>query len=89
MPSVIIHAIAAPIIFALLSSVYFRQFNYTAPLQTATIFVAFVIAVDFFVVALLMLKSFEMFTSPLGTWVPFALIFIATYLTGVYVQRRA
>ena len=87
--ALIIHAIAAPIIFALLSSVYFRQFNYTAPLQTATIFVAFVIAVDFFVVALLMLKSFEMFTSPLGTWVPFALIFIATYLTGVYVQRRA
>jgi len=86
--ALIIHAIGAPIIFAVLSFIYFTKFNYTTPLQTAAIFVAFVIAVDFFVVALLMLNSFEMFASPLGTWIPFVLIFIATYLTGRYVQKR-
>jgi len=87
--ALIIHAIGAPIIFAVLSSIYFTKFNYTSPLQTAAIFIGFVIAVDFFVVALLMLNSFEMFTSPRGTWIPFALIFMATYLTGRYMQSRS
>jgi hypothetical protein len=34
--------------------------------------------------------SFEMFGSILGTWLPFALIFTACYLTGIYmrVERR-
>ena len=76
----IIHAIAAPIFFAGVSLVYFSKFNYTAPLQTALIFVAFVIAMDFFVVAMLIIRSFDMFASLLGTWIPFALIFTSTYL---------
>jgi hypothetical protein len=84
----IVHAIVAPIFFAGVSLVYFRKFNYTAPLQTALIFIAFVIAMDFFVVAMLINRSFEMFTSPLGTWIPFALIFISTYLTGLFVLRK-
>ena len=37
----------------------------------------------FFVVALLINRSFEMFASLLGTWIPFALIFLSTYLTGL------
>jgi len=86
--ALIIHAIGAPLIFAVLSFIYFTKFNYTTPLQTAAIFVGFVIAVDFFVVALLILNSFEMFTSPLSTWIPFALIFMASYLTGLYMQKR-
>ncbi len=80
--TLIVHAIGAPIFFAVVSLVYFRKFNFTTPLQTATIFVTFVIAMDFFIVAMLINKSFEMFTSLLGTWIPFALIFTSTYLTG-------
>jgi hypothetical protein len=80
--ALIIHAIAAPIFFAIVSLVYFRKFNFTTPLQTAAIFIAFVIAMDFFVVAMLINRSFEMFASLLGTWIPFALIFASTYLTG-------
>jgi len=83
----IVHAVLAPIFFAIVSLVYFRKFNFTTPLQTAVIFIAFVMAMDFFVVAILINKSFEMFASLLGTWVPFALIFAATYLTGLFVQR--
>ncbi len=84
--ALIVHAIGAPIFFAIVSLVYFNKFNYTTPLQTALIFVGFVIVVDFLVVALLILKSLEMFASLLGTWIPFALIFTSTYLTGLYME---
>jgi hypothetical protein len=86
--TLIVHAITAPIFFAGVSWIYFRKFNFTAPLQTATIFIAFVIAMDFFVVAMLINRSFEMFTSLIGTWIPFALIFTSTYLTGLLTVNR-
>ncbi len=85
--ALMIHAVAAPIFFFVVSLIYFKKFNYTTPLQTAITFVGFVIAVDFFVVALLINKSLDMFTSLLGTWIPFALIFTSTYLTGLYTVR--
>ncbi len=80
--ALIIHLLAAPIIFSLISLLYFRKFSYTSPLSTAAIFVGTIILMDFFVVSLLIEKSFEMFLSPMGTWVPFLLIFLATYGTG-------
>ncbi len=83
--ALIVHAVAAPVFFTLISLVYFRNFGFTAPLQTAVVFTGFVIAVDFFVVALAILRSLDMFASLLGTWIPFALIFGATWLTGTYV----
>jgi len=86
--ALIIHAIAAPVFFIGISLVYFRKFNFTTPLQTALIFIAFVIAMDFFVVAMLIIRSFEMFTSLLGTWIPFALIFASTYLTGRVITSK-
>ena len=79
-----IHAFAAPVFFSAVSLSYFRNFHFTTPLQTALFFVAFVIAMDFLVVALLILGSFDMFASLLGTWIPFALIFVSTYLTGFF-----
>ena len=85
--ALVIHAIGAPIFFAVVSLIYFCKFNYTAPLQTALIFVGFVIVVDFFIVALLINRSLDMFASLLGTWIPFALIFISTYLTGLYIIK--
>jgi hypothetical protein len=87
--ALIIHAIGAPIIFTTISLVYFNKFNYTTPLQTALIFVSFIIVVDFFVVALMINRSLEMFASPLGTWIPFALIFTSTYITGWLTVRKA
>lgn len=87
--ALILHAIGAPIFFTNLSLVYFNRFNYTSPLQTALIFVSFVIVVDLFVVALMINRSLDMFTSLLGTWIPFALIFTSTYVTGLLTVRRA
>jgi len=87
--TLIAHAIGAPIIAIAVSSIYYKKFNYTTPLQTAIAFVSVVIAMDVFVVALVIEKSFEMFTSPIGTWIPISSIFLATYLTGVFVRRQA
>jgi hypothetical protein len=38
---------------------------------------------DVLVVALMIERSFEMFASPLGTWIPFALIFLSSWITGI------
>ncbi len=80
--ALIMHVIAAPIYFVLVSLIYFRKFNYTSPFTTAAILIAFVIVVDFFLVALAINRSLEMFRSLLGTWLPYILIFTATWMTG-------
>jgi hypothetical protein len=88
-PTLIAHAIGAPIYFAGVSMVYYTRFAYTTPLQTALAFTGFVVVLDFFLVALVIVRSLEMFTNPLGTWIPFVLIFTATWLTGLFVVRQA
>jgi hypothetical protein len=85
--AVILHLIGAPLIFALVSLIYFSKYNYTTPLATAAAFLAFVILMDIFVVALLINQSFEMFENPLGTWLPFALLFLSTFMTGKLTTR--
>jgi len=87
--TLIAHAIGAPIIAVVVSSIYYKKFNYTTPLQTAIVFVSVVIAMDVFIVALLIERSFEMFTSPIGTWIPISSIFLATYITGIFANKRA
>lgn len=84
----IVHAVGAPVIFTLISLFYFSKFNYTSPLQTGLIFFFIVILMDFFIVALIINRSFDMFRSPLGTWIPFGLIFLSTYLTGLLIERQ-
>ena len=85
--TLIIHAIAAPIFAALVSLDYYKKFGYTTPLQTAFIFLLFVIAMDAGLVAPVFEKSYEMFRSILGTWVPFVLIFLSTFITGLTVKK--
>jgi hypothetical protein len=54
---------------------------------TAAAFLGVVVFMDVFVVALLVQHSFAMFASFVGTWLPFALIFASTLLTGLFVTR--
>jgi len=84
--TLVIHAIAAPIIFAAISWFYFTRLAYTRPLTTAVAFTSVVIFMDFFLVALVINRSFDMFRSLIGTWVPFALIFLSTYITGLAIK---
>lgn len=86
--ALILHAVAAPIIFVTISWIYFKRFAFTGPLVTAALFVAVVIALDVVVVAMLIEQSFDMFGSAIGTWIPFALIFLATCATGTIFERR-
>jgi len=80
--TLVLHAIGAPVGFALFSLFYFRRYAFTSPMQTAAAFLGVVVALDLFLVAPVFEKSYVMFFSVLGTWIPFALIFAATYLMG-------
>lgn len=86
--TLLIHTIGAPVGFALLSLFYFRKFAFTSPIQTAILFLSIVVALDLFLVAPVFEKSFAMFGSVLGTWIPFALIFTATLITGLLTVKR-
>jgi hypothetical protein len=68
--TLLVHAIVAPLVFALLSMHFFRRYPAASPLRTSLGFVGIVVALDAFVVAPLIERSYAMFTSPLGTWIP-------------------
>jgi hypothetical protein len=87
--ALILHAIGAPVGFAFISRFYYRQFAYTSPGQTAAAFLGVVVFLDLFLVAPVFEKNYAMFSSILGTWMPFALIFAATYLTGRFGSSAA
>ena len=86
--TLVVHAIGAPLGFILISLLFFKKYAFTSSFQTALLFLAVVIGMDVFVVAMLIEKSFAMFASPLGTWLPLTLIFSATYFTGVFCKQR-
>jgi hypothetical protein len=65
--TLILHALGAPIIFSTISWFYFRNLRYTTPAQTGVVFLLVVILMDFFLVALVINQSLEMFQSLLGT----------------------
>ncbi len=84
--TLIVHAIAVPIVFGILSFLYHRYFHYTQPAQTGLIFMLSAMLLDAGIIAPFAEKSYAMFTSILGTWIPFGLIFLATYLVGRFTQ---
>jgi hypothetical protein len=86
--TLIIHAILAPIFAFVISLVYYKKFNYTSPILTAFIFLLFVFALDAGLVAPVFEKSYDMFKSVLGTWIPFTLIFLSTYVNGLIIKRK-
>jgi len=86
--ALIIHAIAVPLIFGSISAFYFRRFSGTSPLQTAVTFLLFAAVMDFFLVGLVIQRDLTMFASAIGTWIPFASIFLTTYVVGVWTTRR-
>ena len=84
-----IRAIAAPAFAALVSLVYFARFPAVTPLVAAAFVTVFIIVLDAALVAPVFEKSYAMFSSILGTWLPFLSIFAATYLTGTWVARHS
>ena len=86
--TLIVHLILGPIGFGLLSIYYHRRFGFTSPIVTAAVFLLFVAGMDFFLVGLVILKSLKMFTSVIGIWLPFGLIFIFSFGGGVWVKKN-
>lgn len=80
--ALVVHAVAAPLIFGLLSVLYFERFAYAGPLAIAAAFTGVVVVMDVLVVAMVIQRSFAMFRGVLGTWLPFGSIFGVTYLMG-------
>ncbi len=78
-----LHAVAAPLIFAAIAARYFAPRGARDPLPTALAWTAIVVVLDAGVVAGVALRSFAMFTSLAGTWLPLLLIFLTTWLTGL------
>ncbi len=87
--ALILHALAVPFIFTGISLMYFRRPGSASPLRAAAAFLGIVVFLDLFVVAWFIERSVAMFGSFVGTWLPFALIFLATWWTGRSVRRAA
>ncbi len=83
-----VHAFVAPIAFGLLTAHHFRRFPAASPVTTALAMVGLVVALDALLVAPVLERSWAMFRSILGTWVPFASIGAASYLAGRAVGGR-
>jgi len=80
--ALVLHAIAAPLIFVGLARQYFRARGARDPLPTAVTWTAVVALLDLVVVAGAVQHSLGMFRSLAGTWLPLALILLATWATG-------
>ena len=84
-----VHAVVAPVVFGLLTRRYARNVPGAAPAATAVALTGIVVALDAVVVAPLVERSFAMFRSAIGTWVPFGSILAASYLVGRTTSRRS
>jgi hypothetical protein len=80
--ALVVHAVAAPLIFVAVARHYFRERGARDPFPTALAFVFIVALLDLVVVAGLVQHSFALFASIAGTWLPFLLVFVATLVTG-------
>lgn len=78
----VLHAIAAPLFFTAIALNYFRARGARDPLATAIVWTAIVALLDFAIVAGGVQHNLGMFESIAGTWLPFTLIFFATWITG-------
>jgi hypothetical protein len=82
--ALVVHALAAPVLFAFVARRYFEARGAREPVATALAFVWIVASLNALVVAGLIQHSLRMFGSVLGSWVPLLLIFAVTWATGEF-----
>ncbi len=85
--TLIVHAVVAPVAFLGLAWWYSRLFPATSPKRVSGIMLGIVVGLDAFLVAPFLERSYAMFGSWLGTWLPFLLIAVAAY-AGATLGRR-
>jgi menaquinone-dependent protoporphyrinogen oxidase len=84
--AVVLHAVAAPVIFAAIATHYFRPRGAREPLPVALSWAIIVAVLDWVVIAGVVQRDFSMFQSVVGTWLPFLLILLVTWATGVMIS---
>jgi hypothetical protein len=85
--TLIIQLIAAPILYAVISRIYFKRFGYTTPLQTALILMGVVILMHAVALAFFTQHGVNTYLKPVSTWLAFGLIFGVTYLEGRILKK--
>ncbi len=80
--TLVAHAVVAPLAFGILTWNYFRKYPDASAGATALAMLAIVVVLDALVVAPVFERSYAMFRSLIGTWVPFASILVVSYLVG-------
>ena len=81
-----VHLIAAPVFAFLVSAAHALLAPDFDPALRAAAITALVILLDAGVVAPLFERSFAMFRSFIGTWLPFIAIFLASWAAGVVIS---
>lgn len=87
--ALLVRLIAAPLVFAAVAWHYFAARGARSALPTAAVFTSVVVLLDLLVVAGIVQRSLAMFASITGTWLAFALIFVATWATGTSMSMLA
>jgi len=81
-----IHLAAAPVIAFFVSAVHKLLAADFSPLLRALVMTGVVVILDAAVVAPVFERSYSMFRSLIGTWIPFAAIFLASLAAGILVR---
>jgi len=81
--ALLVHGLAVPLVFALVSAHYFGRRNAWTPFRTALAFTGLVALLDLVVVASFIQRDLAMFRSAFGTWLPLSLILLTTWATGL------
>lgn len=84
--SLTVHAIAAPLFFAPIGWHYFRARGARDPIPTASTWTALAALLDLAVFADVVQRDLGMFESIVGIALPFALIFLITWIVGLTVS---
>lgn len=87
--TLLLHAIAAPLGAAVAAWSFQRLRGGVAPVTAAAAFVATALFLDAFLVAPVFERSFEMFRSAVGVWLPQVLIFLAAWWAGSAGRRAS
>jgi hypothetical protein len=86
--TLLVHAVVAGLAFGLLAWHYFGHYPDASALGASITMLGVVVGLDALLVAPFLERSHAMFRSVLGTWVPFALIFTASYVAAHFARRR-
>ncbi len=85
----IIHAAAAPVVFAALAWSYFQRVGHLGATWTAALFTATIITLDAGLVAPLFERDYAMFRSVRLTWQPVGPNFLVAWIVGRRLGGRA